>query len=64
MMRQNAISSQKYQSQLIQKACVKNYDERGYKTWRSCMISAENSLEEMRECKTPPFINFAIMNNR
>jgi len=63
MMKKQAISVSKYRSQAIQNACVKYYDERGYSSWRSCMLSAENSLKEMQQCKIPPFISVAILND-
>lgn len=63
MMKQKAITMSKYHRQSVQKQCVKHYDDRGYSDWRSCMLSAENSLSEMKECKIPPFISMAILND-
>ena len=63
MMKQKAITMSKYHSQTIQKQCVKHYDDRGYSEWRSCMLSAEDSLSEMQKCKIPPFISMALLNN-
>ncbi len=63
MMKQNAITASKYRSQAVQRQCVKHYDDRGYGDWRSCMLSAEDSLKEMQECKIPPFISMALLND-
>ena len=63
MMKRKAIKVSKYRSQVIQRQCVKHYDDRGYSEWRSCMLSAENSLKEMQKCKIPPFISMALLNN-
>ncbi len=63
MMKQKAITMSKYRSQAVQRQCVKHYDDRGYSEWRSCMLSAEDSLSEMQQCKIPPFISMALLND-